>query len=186
MTDLSGGGPLLAAPGRERPDYTVFPFPAANLADAGVEEIEIDQAISLQGRRGRELLGALIMNLANGEILPELITLAADTHLQAGFSLASRTGAFFIDDPELLWTYQAGVAMNVTEGSAQAMEELGNLMLGEPELYVAPRLFWRFANNLDRQVDASDLRARISSISQPLNFNEFIELLERFADVTLL
>ena len=57
---------------------------------------------------------------------------------------------------------------------------------GEPELYVAPRLFWRTVNDMDQTLAIDDLHARISSISRKLNFPLFVELLERFADVTLL
>ena len=41
MTDWEGT--FLPAPGRERPDFTIFNYPDATLNDGSTEEIELDQ-----------------------------------------------------------------------------------------------------------------------------------------------
>ncbi len=185
-------GTMLAAPGAERPDYTDVSYPAANLADASTEEIEIDQALSLQGRFGRDLLG-VIQGHFMGDFRTEHLTIgAADHEMFATTSLSSRTGQFFLNDPELMWYEEIGQALNFVTGTAtDAFRDVMNLQLegmtlGEPFLYVSPRLFWRFANDTDAQVTADSWRARIGSVSRRLTFRLFIELLERFSDVTLL
>jgi hypothetical protein len=169
---------------RELPYYNAFTFPAANLADAGTEEIEIDQALSLVGRRGRRLLGAQIGGLGN-LWATERITHAADIVLSLGIQLNTRTGSFSLADPEQLWVHGWYEAINVTEGSSQVYQNPYHIP-PEGEVYVAPRLFWRFTNDLDRTSTAAELNARIASVSQPLNLNFFYELLERFADLALL
>ncbi len=181
-------GQMLAAPGQERPDYTNISYPAASVVDAATEEIEIDQALSLQGRFGRDLLG-VIQGHFLGDLRTEHLTIStADHEMFFETSLASRTGQFFLNDPELMWYEGIGQSITApTTATSQGMAlDLEGLILGEPFLYVAPRLFWRFANNIDATVGADSLRARIGSVSRRLTFRLFIELLERFADVTLL
>lgn len=189
-------GPMLAAPGRERPDYTVFSFPAANLADGATEEIEVDQALSLVGRRGRDFLGVGVIHGVLEAMLEEILTVGdADHSQQFSFRLATRTGAFNPDDPELLWYWGIDhTHNNVTVGTdagpivttLNPITEGGNHMLGEPFLYVAPRLFWRFVNDGDQQINADEFDVRWGSINVRLTFFTFIELLERFANVSLL
>ena len=179
----------LAAPGRERPDYTLISFPAANVSDAAGEEIELDQALSLAGRFGRDLLGIDSQGLLELMISEHLTIATADHEMQALLRLQTRTGAAFsLSDPELL--YRARWAQSVTAPTT-ATSEASNIafyetVYGEPELYVAPRLFWRFDNDIDAVVSADALDGRISSMSKRLTFELFVELLERFADVTLL
>ncbi len=180
----------LAAPGRERPDYTLISFPAANVSDAAGEEIELDQALSLAGRFGRDLLGVDTQGILETMATEHLTRTTADHEMQALVRLQTRTGALFsLSDPELL--YRA----RWTDIMAAGATPVDNVMMnthfyetvyGEPELYVAPRLFWRFDNDLDAVVSADALDGRISSISKRLTFELFVELLERFADVTLL
>lgn len=189
-------GQVQAAAGRERPDYTVFSFPAANLADGAAEEIEVDQALSLQGRRGRDFLGVNVIQGVLDAFLEEILTVGdADHSQQMSFRLASRTGAFNPDDPELLWYYDIDDTHNNVSVGTDAgpivtkldiQHEGGNDMLGEPFLYVAPRLFWRFVNDGDQTIGADEFSVRWGSVSVRLTFETFIELLERFADVTLL
>ena len=183
---------MLPAPGAERPDYTTISYPAANLADAASEEIELDQALSLAGRFGRDLLGVVQAHFL-GDFQTEHLTItAADHQMFITTSLASRTGQFFLNDPEMLWYESIGQASQFVSGTAtdsfltEMILNHETIELGEGELYVAPRLFWRLSNDLDAQITADSLRARISSVSRRLNFRLFIELLERFADVTLL
>ncbi len=180
----------LEAPGRERPDYTLISFPAANVVDAAGEEIELDQALSLAGRFGRDLLGIDTQGILETMATEHLTRTTADHEMQALVRLQTRTGALFsLSDPELL--YRA----RWTDVMAAGATPVDNVMMnthfyetvyGEPELYVAPRLFWRFDNDLDATVSADALDGRISSISKRLTFQLFVELLERFADVTLL
>ncbi len=184
--------PMLQAPGRERPDYTVFSFPAANLADGSAEEIEVDQALSLQGRRGRDFLGVGAIEGVMVAMFEEHLTLGTADFAQDGsFRLATRSGGFNPDDPELLWYWFIGDTLALT-ATATGLEHLapvtegGNGMLGEPFLYVAPRLFWRFQNDFDQLINADELNVRWGSIPVRLDFFTFIELLERFADVQLL
>ncbi len=191
MADLALG-PMLEARGRERPDYTVFSFPAASLADGAAEEIEVDQALSLQGRRGRDFLGVSMIDGLFSALFAEHLTLGTTDFAQNfSFRLATRTGAFNAQDPELIWAWRVGETYALT-ATATGLEPLhinnqgGNESLGEPFLYVAPRLFWRFANDGDQAIAADEFGVRWGSVSVPLNFNIFIELLERFADVTLL
>ncbi len=88
----------------------------------------------------------------------------------------------------MIWEYDLGQA-ETAPTTAQA-ETLGLDMFqtkyAEPFLYVAPRLFYRFENDLDVAFSIGDLDIRMASISTRLTFRKFIELLERFADVTLL
>lgn len=179
----------LAAPGKERPDYTIFAFPAATVNDAAQEEIELDQALSLAGRFGRDLLGVNTEGIL-GTMATEHLTIGTADHEMAAFvRLQTRTGnAFSLSDPELL--YRAHWHTSVTAPTTATSESLNinffETLYGEPELYVAPRLFWRFNNELDMNVAADALDARVSSVSRKLTFELFVELLERFADVTLL
>ncbi len=178
----------MAAPGRERPDYTAFTFPAAGLADGGAEEIEIDQALSLAGRFGRDFLGCQFSGVLNDFIAEHLTIGTADHDMLLILTLASRTGAFGFQDPELIWLWEIGQAVTApTTATSQALSLIDSgLMLGEPELYVAPRLFFRTSNEIDATIAADAMSCRIASVSRRLTFELFIELLERFADVTLL
>ena len=181
--------PLLPAPGAERPDFTIFGAPAANLTDTSAEEIELDQALSLAGRQGRDFLGIIFQGIL-GDFIAEHLTIGtADHDMAMDFRLATRTGAFAMSDPELIWSYHIGQSVTApTTATSEALNlqiEGGNLN-GEPLLYVAPRLFFRFLNNMDATVSANTVAVRMSSISKRLTFRLFIELLERFADVTLL
>lgn len=179
-----GGGWIPLSRRVELPDFTTFDFPAANLADTAAEEIELDQALSLAGRRGRRYFGMKIQG-AYEQLLDSLIADTADVHLHDVWSLYTRTGAFNIDDPELIDRWQIGAALNVTEGSSHHyVESLGPFAGGE--VYVAPRLFSELENQSDAQINADTLFMRMATISQRLSFQTFIELLERHADVTLL
>ena len=120
----------------------------------------------------------------------EHLTLGDADHEQTlSFRLNTRTGGFSLNDPELIdqldvTSVQADIGTSI--GLTPLNPVIGQLHRGEPFLYVAPRLFFRFTNNGDQQMDASDFAIRIASISRRLSFRLFIELLERFADVTLL
>ncbi len=180
--------PFLEAPGAERPDYTIFSFPAANLVDTSQEEIELDQALSLAGRFGREFLGAQVGGVV-GQFNTEHLTITtADHQMEILIQLNSRTGAFQYSDPEQIWRWQLSTSVTApTTATSQAMiPVLEALSYGEPELFVAPRLFWRLNNDIDATVNADVMHARMASISIRLTFPLFVELLERFADVTLL
>ncbi len=188
-------GPMLAAPGRERPDYTVFQFPAASLVDGAAEEIEVDQALSLAGRRGRDFLGVGVIQGLLDQMLEETLTVvAADHSQQISFRMATRTGQFQPRDPELMWYWDVDSTFNFIQTTAvgehlntfDPVHEGGNHMLGEPFLYVAPRVFWRVQNDLDQTLAINDLSVRWGTIPVRLTFFTFIELLERFADVQLL
>ncbi len=188
MTDFNGHR-LLPAPGGERPDYTLFGFPDAALTDTSTEEIEFDQALSLAGRFGRDFLGVMMEGFLV-QMSEEHLTVAGADHEQAyRCSLATRTGLFRLADPELIWAkeFESVSAAGATDTATLQMEaHVAELVYGEPFLYVAPRLFWRFTNEGDQTIAIDDIQARISSISKKLTFRLFIELLERFADVTLL
>lgn len=179
---------FLEARGAERPDYTTFTFPAANLSDASSEEIEIDQALSLQGRFGRDFLGAQVGSVLDNFETEHLTIGVADHQMDLQIFLNTRTGTFGFEDPEQIWSWHVGQVVTApTTATSQAFTpNKEDLIYGEPELYVAPRLFWRVTNNLDAQINANDMGARMASVSIRLTFNLFIELLERFADVTLL
>lgn len=189
-------GPMLSAPGRERPDFTIFQFPAAALTDGAAEEIEVDQALSLVGRRGRDFLGVGVIQGLLDQMLEEILTFGDQDHsMQVSFRLATRTGEFQPSDPELMWYWDVDYSQNnVTVGtdagpivtSLNPIWEGGNGMLGEPFLYVAPRVFWRVQNDLDQTLAINDLSVRWGSIPVRLTFFTFIELLERFANVQLL
>ena len=185
---VGGYATMLAAPGRERPDYTVFDFPAATVVDGATEEVEIDQALSLQGRRGRDFLGAMVRGLV-GIMRTEHLTIStADHEMVVLIGLNSRTGAFSLEDPEHLWEHSISQAVTApTTATSEAFNPvIEEFPLGEPELYVAPRLFWRLNNSLDASITAGQMEAKMSSVSRRLTFELFIELLERYADVTLL
>ncbi len=168
-------------------DFTVFDFPNATLTDTSTEEIELDQALSLAGRRGRRYFGAQYQGILF-DMFTELLT-DPGVLLEETITLASRTGAFNIDDPELIdRLYYASIlhtAGTNTEASLmQAMEDLKIPPRGD--IYVAPRLFHRVTNDLDVTIATDTQFVRLATIAQPLSFQTFIELLERFADVTLL
>jgi len=188
MAGLELNFPFLEAIGRERPDYTTFTFPAANLSDAASEEIEIDQALSLQGRKGRDFLGLQVGSVLDNFETEHLTITTADHQMDLSILLQTRTGTFGFEDPETIWSWQIGQVITApTTATSQGLTlNKQSLMYGEPELYVAPRLFFDVLNNLDAQVNANDMGARMASVSVTLTFNLFIELLERFADVTLL
>lgn len=179
---------FLPAPGAERPDYTAFTWPAAAVTDTSVEEIEIDQALSLQGRQGRDFLGCQFSGILNDLAAEHLTIATADHTMELILTLASRTGAYGMEDPELLWLWEIHTAVTApTTATSESFQPVhSGLTIGEPELYVAPRLFFRVSNNIDATIAAASASARIASVSRRLTFNLFIELLERFADVTLL
>jgi len=185
--DLSGPG-FLVAPGQERPDFTIFDAPDTALADAATEEIEFDQALSLAGRFGRDFLGIQVSGLLAVMQTEHLTIATADHEMLLRQTLATRTGAFVAGDPELIWEYDLGQSSTApTTATAQAMQpNMFQTKYAEPFLYVAPRLFYRIANNLDAAFGIGDMDIRMASISVRLTFRKFIELLERFADVTLL
>ncbi len=150
-------GRMLDARGRERPDFTVFSFPAANVVDGASEEIEVDQALSLQGRRGRDFLGVSGISGLFSALFEEHLTLGtADFAQNFSFRLSTRTGAFNVHDPAQIWEWSIGDTLALT-ATATGLEHLnpislgGNDGLGEPFLYVAPRLFWRFGNDGTRR-----------------------------------
>ena len=185
--DMSGPG-FLVAPGAERPDFTIFDGPDTALADGAAEEIEFDQALSLAGRFGRDFLGIQVSGLLSVLQAEHLTIATADHEMLLRQTLATRTGAFKAGDPELIWEYDLGQSSTApTTATAQAMGlNMFQTKYAEPFLYVAPRLFYRFLNNLDAAFSIGDLDIRMASISIRLTFRKFIELLERFADVTLL
>ncbi len=185
-------GEMLQAPGRERPDFTLFSFPAASVVDGASEETEIDQALSLVGRRGRDFLGMSGMDGIFAALFEEHITLGtADFAQNFSFRLSTRTGSFNVNDPEQIWVWSIGETYALT-ATATGLEPLhinnlgGNEGLGEPFLYVAPRLFWRFGNDGDQTIAIDEFSVRWGSINVRLSFFTFIEWLERFADVQLL
>jgi len=184
MTDVGGGAFRKISRARELPDYTAFTWPAATVTDTSSEEIEIDQALSLAGRRGRRLLGVQYGGM-DVDFATERITITADIDLAYSIALNTRTGSHALEDPEFLWGDSVHEAINVTESSSQLYRDRYEIPM-EGEVYVAPRLFWRVTNNMDSSWSADQFGARIASINQRLSFQLFIELLERFADVTLL
>ena len=185
--DVSGGYQRVARP-RELPDFTEFDFPDANLADAAAEEIEFDQLISIQARQGRRFLGAEFQNF-DIEMLLEMLTVPDNDDLSASFILGinTRTGAHNLDDPQQLWRMQHGqVVSNVeaTAGTGTAVAtDFGGLADVPPggRVYVAPRAFQRFANDLDRQVDTGDLFGLWATINQRLGSFLLFELLEQYS-----
>lgn len=180
----------LPAPGAERPDFTIISFPAANVADVAGEEIELDQALSLAGRFGRDLLGVNTQRVLESMATEHLTITTADHEMAALIRLQTRTGSTFsLSDPELLWRarWHAVVAAGATPVDNVVFNPgFYETLYGEPELYVAPRLFWRFDNDMDAQINADAWDGRVSSMSRKLTFQLFVELLERYADVTLL
>ena len=183
--DPDGGGIVTYSRRTELMDYTAFTAPAASVADAGSEEIEIDQALSLAGRRGRRFFGVHY----SGPVSDALVSLIADTadiNLRNVLALNTRTGGFGPQSPEELWFQQFDYTLNITEGSGTGPTVQTMMPPPGGDVYVAPRLFWREVNNLDATITADSWGVRIASISQRLSFQVFIELLERFADVTLL
>ena len=185
--DLSGRYQPVSRP-RELPDFTEFDFPDAAVADDGVEEIEFDQLISIQARQGRRLLGIELQNL-DVEMQTEFLTAPdnADLDLTALFELNTRTGGFNLDDPENLWRARYANPIANVEATAGTGTAITAEFFGENDLppggrvYVAPRLFWRFTNALDRQVDAGDLFSLIATINQPLGTFLLFELLEQYS-----
>ncbi|MCJ2532013.1 MAG: hypothetical protein LN413_06925 [Candidatus Thermoplasmatota archaeon] len=179
------GGPSFQDLSRkvETYDFTVFDFPNATVTTTSTEEIEIDQALSLADRRGRRFFGAQFEGMLFDHFTEQIS--AIDTLNEVTISISTRTGDFHIDDPELLANYYWASYTGVAEGSAEhATEHLKTAPGGE--IYVAPRLFFRLDNDLAVSIVLNTQFVRIASISQPLTFPVFIELLERFADVTLL
>ena len=185
--DYSGRYEPVSRP-RELPDFSEFDFPDAAVADAGVEEIEFDQLISIQARQGRRLLGVELQNL-DVEVNTEFLTAPDNADLDIGvlLELNTRTGGFNLDDPENLWRARYFLPIANIEATAGVGTAITAEIFGENDLppggrvYVAPRLFWRFTNALDRQVDAGDLMALIATINQPLSTFLLFELLEQYS-----
>lgn len=185
--DLSGSYNPVTRP-RELPDFTEFDFPDANVADDAVEEIELDQLISIQARMGRRLLGVEIQGL-DAEFGAEFLTVPdnADLEILTDIALNTRTGVHNLDDPENLWsTFFRSIVANVeaTAGTGTAViadYEAHNDVPPGGVVYVAPRLFWRFINAMDRQVDTGDLFVRIATVDQRLSTFLLFELLEQFS-----
>ena len=179
--DLSGSQHPVRRP-RELADLTDFDFPDANLADGAAEEIELDQLVSIQARIGRRLLGVELQNIGTGEILSEFLTMAgADIEMSGRVSLATRTGDFNLNDPELIWKLNFAV-VGAFQGTGEGQN---HILLSDHKfpppggtVYVSLRLFWRFLNNLDRQVDTSDLFTAIATIDQRLSTFLLFEMLE--------
>lgn len=186
-TDLSGSFQPVTRP-RELPDFTEFDFPDADLADAATEEIELDQLISIAARQGRRFLGVEMQGFAN-ELGAEFSTALDNADLVMDFviQLNSRTGGHNLDDPENIWrTELSAVVANIeaTAGTGTsifwAFSEENSAPPGGV-VYVSPRLFWRFVNNLDRQIDTGDLFTRIATVSQRLSTFLLFELLEQYS-----
>ena len=182
--DFSAGYRAVARP-RELPDFTEFDFPDANVADGGVEELEFDQLISIAARQGRRFLGVELQGLLS-EFTTEFNTSSeADLEILAELQLNTRTGTHNLDDPENLW--RMSIAQILTFAGVTAAGLSGMFAIEENEapvggqVYVAPRLFWRFTNAMDRQVDTGDLFARIATISQKLSTFLLFELLEQYS-----
>ena len=173
---------------RELPDFTEFDFPDANVADAGAEEIELDQLISIAARQGRRLLGVELQGL-EVEASTEFLTAPdnADLEIAATLQLNTRTGLQNLDDPENLWQstfFQEVANIETTAGTGTAVTDSffgANLVPPGGVVYVSPRLFFRFINDMDRQVDTGDLFTRIATISQPLSTFLLFELLEQYS-----
>ena len=114
----------------------------------------------------------------------------ADLRIDLAQQLNTRTGAFGAAEPERLWgvQYRAAQASVGTDAGPSVFNPHREIprQFGEGMLYVAPRLFWRTQNDMDFNLAVSALNVIIASISVRLTFPIFIELLERFADVTLL
>lgn len=182
--DLSGDILPVTRP-RELPDFTEFDFPDADLADAAVEEIELDQLISIAARQGRRFLGVEIQNLSAGEMAVEFSTAAsAALEISHRLQLNTRTGNHNLDDPEQLWRQEATLRIVDYEAAGPPVYAAFSDQRSPPpggRVYVAPRLFWRFLNNMDRQVDTGDLFALIATVAQPLSTFLLFELLEEFS-----
>ena len=184
-TDMSSSYRAVARP-RELPDFTEFDFPDANVADGASEEIELDQLISIAARQGRRLLGVELQNV-HQEFGVEFLTAAdnADLDINAAFQLNTRTGDQNLDDPENLWRAAwrqpiANIEAAANTGTAitAMFSGINNVPIGG-RVYVAPRLFWRFNNETDRQTDTGDMFAIIATISQRLGTFLLFELLEQ-------
>ncbi len=179
--DVSGSQLAVRRP-RELADLTDFDFPDANVADTGVEEIELDQLVSIRARIGRRLLGVELQNISTGELVTEFLTMAgADIEMSGRITLATRTGDFNLDDPELLYRLNFAV-VGAFQGTGEGQNHiaLSDHKFPPPggTVYVAIRLFWRFLNNLDRQVDTGDLFTAIATIDQRLSTFLLFEMLE--------
>jgi len=178
-----GGMVLPVTRPRELPDFTEFDFPDANLADAATEEIELDQLISIAARQGRRFLGLNLQNLT-AELQQEMLTVGlADLEMTYRIELNTRTGGHNLDDPESLWRREYSNIAAVITTVGEVVQDFMDKNDPPPggRVYVAPRLFWRFVNNLDRQVDVGDLFVRIATVSQQLSTFLLFELLEEFS-----
>ncbi len=184
LIDLSGGILPVTRP-RELPDFTEFDFPDAAVADAGTEEIELDQLISIAARQGRRFLGVELQGLGAGEMAIEFATAASAALAMDGrLQLNTRTGNHNLDDPEALWRLDINYRVVDFETAGPPIYAGFTDHRTPPpggRVYVAPRLFWRFTNNLDRQVDVGDLFALIATVAQPLTTFLLFELLEEFS-----
>ncbi len=169
---------------RELPDFTEFDFPDANVADAGAEEIELDQLISIAARQGRRFLGVEIQGIA-AEMFQEFLSASSDDlEMTVRLELNTRTGGHNLDDPEQLSRLEATGAVTDFEAASSGLYgEFIDARTPPPggRVYVAPRLFWRLTNNLDRQVDIGDMRCLIATVAQPLSTFLLFELLEEFS-----
>ncbi len=193
MGDVSGGidissSMMPVSRPRELLDFTEYDYPDANVADAATEEIEFDQLISIAARQGRRFFGMELQNL-DIEIATEFLTAPDNADLDITFALEvnTRTGQHNLDDPENIWRFRnADIVANIeaTAGTGTAIygnwSHLNNPVTGGV-VYVSPRLFARFSNEMDRQIDTGDLFARMGTLSQQLGTFLLFELLEQYS-----
>ena len=192
LPDSVGGGSLdysssyraVARP-RELPDFTEFDFPDATVTDGSTEELEFDQLISIAARQGRRFLGVELQGLL-AQYVAEYATMSeADLEITTDLQLNTRTGAHNLDDPENLWRLAMSSMTAFAGVTAAGLSTLEGMEVNEPpvggQVYVAPRLFWRFGNFMDRSITTGVLFARIATISQPLSTFLLFELLEQYS-----
>ena len=157
--------------------------PVAEDAVSGVGGTMLEGELgSLREGSFNVVLGVELQGILN-EMTQEFLTInSADHEMAINLALATRTGAQNLDDPELLWRKVLDVVSTDAEvGSAMLvldMEENQTIPPGG-RVYVAPRLFLRTVNDLDRQLDTGDLFTAIATINQPLSTFLLFEMLEQ-------
>lgn len=181
--------PIHADPNGGEANYITFDAPDATVNDGSSEEIEIDTGLNLGDRLGMRVLGVQVQELLDVlyDALPSS-TGATTLHRRADVQLNTRTGDFHRDDPENIYTRKVAAIM-VSDGTNMAgAGGPTDTVYGVPdtgEVVVTPRLVFRFANNTGTNLNAGNLFVRIGYEFQNLGEDEFLELLEKHADIFL-
>lgn len=179
--DFSGA--IGKPPAGKLANYITLELPNADIAAAGAEETEIETGISLPQLQGIRWLGSEFEGISN-IIADDFIAGTADENIHMDVVFASRTGDHNLDDPEFIEGYQYGCAAMTVSGLASCFAYKNENTAPEGgDVVVTPRIFVRVGNNISATISADAFRIRAGYEFERIGRRDFIELLEKFADI---